>query len=202
MAVVKTGNALAFQGSSSFVRRLAEQISGHSSHCFHPYGCHAERNEASAVALRLADFPRGVKSIRPLRCRILRMSSFADRLNGWQRIGVVVSILWAFGGAFWGYNIGYYEGGNIGQDFEQCKVGAQNWYENQYPIAGAPRYTTSDLVRDLGRCEAEYHGANKNATSAGWLYAVLLAVLPIPLAWLAVYKSIALLRWIREGFQT
>jgi hypothetical protein len=129
------------------------------------------------------------------------MSSFADRLNGWQRIGIVVLVFWAIGGAFWGYNIGYHEGGDVDQDFKQCRAGAQNWYENQYRIEGSPRYTTKDLIGDWGKCKAEYDRANKDATSTGWLYAALLAVLPIPLAWFAVYKSIALLRWIREGFQ-
>ncbi len=58
------------------------------------------------------------------------------------------------------------------------------------------------MIRDLGKCQLEYTRANKEATSTGSLYAVLLALLPIPLGWLAVYKSIALLRWIREGFGT
>ncbi|MGP8175062.1 MAG: hypothetical protein ACLP7O_11020 [Terracidiphilus sp.] len=128
------------------------------------------------------------------------MSPSLEKLNGWQRIGVVLSVVWAIAGGFWGYNIGYYEGGDVRRDFEQCRAGAQYWYQNQYQ--GAPRYTTSDLIRDLGKCQLEYTRANKEATSTGSLYAVLLALLPIPLGWLAVYKSIALLRWIREGFGT
>jgi hypothetical protein len=118
------------------------------------------------------------------------------RLNGWQRIGVVASVLWAIGGAFWGFNIGYHEGGDVDRDFEVCRAGTQYRYQHQ----GTPRYTTDDLIKDLGKCQSEYARANKEATSTGSLYAVLLALLPIPLGWLAVYKFIALLRWIREGF--
>jgi type VI protein secretion system component VasK len=125
-----------------------------------------------------------------------------NQLNGWQRIGVVLSVLWAIGGAFWGYNIGYHEGGDVDRDFEQCKGGAHNWYQNQDQYQEARRYTTNDLIRDLGKCSSEYQGASKDATQTGALYAALLAILPIPLAWLAVYKSIALLHWIREGFET
>jgi hypothetical protein len=124
------------------------------------------------------------------------------QLNGWQRIGVVVSIAWVIGGAIWGYNIGYYEGGDVDRGFEQCRGGAQNWYQNQNQYQETRRYTTNDLIKDLEKCGSEYRKAHKDAMSTGWLYAALLALLPIPLGWLAVYKSIALLNWIREGFRT
>ena len=124
------------------------------------------------------------------------------QLNGWQRIGVVLSVLWAIGGSFWGYTIGYHESGDSDRDFQVCWDGAQNWYQNQYQIQGTPRYKASDLIRDQGKCRTEYDKVKKDATSTGTLYAALLAVLPIPLGWLAIYKFIALLRWIREGFET
>ena len=92
-----------------------------------------------------------------------------------------------------------HEGGDVDRDFEACRAGAQNWYWNQGHRT--PRYTTDDLIRDWGKCKSEYLKANKEATFTGSLYAVLLALLPIPLGWLAVYKFIALLRWIREGFR-
>ncbi len=122
------------------------------------------------------------------------------RLNGWQRIGVVLSVVWAIGGGCWGYNIGYHDGGDVDGDFQQCRAGAQNWYQNQYQ--GTSRYTTEDLIKDLEKCHSEYLKENKEATSAGLLYAALLGLLPIPLGWFVVYKSIALLCWIREGFGT
>jgi hypothetical protein len=80
--------------------------------------------------------------------------------------------------------------------------GAQNWYQNQNQYQETRRYTTNDLIKDLEKCGSEYRKAHKDAMSTGWLYAALLALLPIPLGWLAVYKSIALLNWIREGFRT
>ncbi len=119
------------------------------------------------------------------------------RLNGWQRIGVVASVLWAIGGGFWGYHIGYHEGGDVQRDFEQCRAAAQSRYQYQ----ATPRYSTDDLIKDWEKCRSEYVKANKEATSTGSLYAVLLAFLPIPFGWLAVSKSVALLRWIREGFE-
>jgi hypothetical protein len=122
-------------------------------------------------------------------------------LSGWQRIGIVASVVWAIGGGFWGYYIGYHEGGDFGRDYKQCRAGAQNWYQNQNLYKGTPRYTTGDLIKDLGKCQSEYASANRAANSTGSLYAALLAFLPIPLGWFAAYKSIALLRWIREGFE-
>lgn len=123
------------------------------------------------------------------------------RLNGWQRIGVVASFVWAIGGAFWGFSVGYNEYG-LSVDYYQCTAGAQNWFENQDQYPNSRRYTRDDLERDLGKCAAENLNAQKEASLSGALYAVLLALLPIPLGWLAVYKLIALLRWIREGFVT
>lgn len=129
------------------------------------------------------------------------MNSVGKRhLNGWQRIGVVASVVWVIGGGLWGYYLGYHEGGEVDRDFQQCRAGAQNWYQNQYH--GTSRYTTSDLIKDLEKCRSEYVKTNQEANYTGALYAVLLALLPIPLGWLAVCKSIALLHWIIEGFRT
>lgn len=121
-------------------------------------------------------------------------------MNGWQRIGIVVSVIWAIGGGFSGYYIGYHEAGDFDRDFQQCRAGAQYWYQNQYH--GTSRYTTDDLIRNLGKCKAAYVKANNESNSTGSLYALLLALLPIPFGWLAVYKSVRLFRWIREGFES
>jgi hypothetical protein len=123
------------------------------------------------------------------------MSQKQMQLNGWQRIGVVLSVLWAISGAFWGYNIGYHEGGDAKQEHEECRatVNAR--------LAGTARVTMNDWAKDIGRCDSVFRKQNEDATQTGSLYAALLALLPIPFAWIAVYKSIALLRWIREGFQ-
>jgi hypothetical protein len=123
-------------------------------------------------------------------------------MNGWQRIGVVLSVLWAIGGTFWGYNIGCHEGGDVDRDFEQCRQGAQNRYENQNQYQETRRYTPNDLIKDLGECRSRYKRASRDATQTGSLYAALLALLPIPFAWFAVYKSVALIRGVREGFET
>lgn len=57
------------------------------------------------------------------------------------------------------------------------------------------------MDRDLEKCWTDYEKAKKDATSNGEIDAALLALLPIPLSWFLVYKSIALIRWIREGFE-
>jgi hypothetical protein len=42
------------------------------------------------------------------------------RLNGWQRIGVIASVLWAIGGAFWGNNIRLREGDWVLEEYRAC----------------------------------------------------------------------------------
>ena len=39
------------------------------------------------------------------------------------------------------------------------------------------------------------------AVTGHWKYAIALALIPIPIAWLIVYGFVALGRWIRAGFK-
>ena len=49
------------------------------------------------------------------------MLQLPDHLNGWQRIGVVLSVVWAVTGAWWGSYIGTHELDYVQQDYEHCR---------------------------------------------------------------------------------
>lgn len=103
------------------------------------------------------------------------------RLNGWQRIGVLTSIVWLLGGAYWGNEIGLRQGDWAVLQLRSCYEGAN---------------------ANLNACDKEFSGAWSAAISDHWMYASFLGVVPIPLGWLVIYGVIALVRWIRAGFKT
>jgi hypothetical protein len=101
------------------------------------------------------------------------------RLNGWQRIGIVASVLWAISGAFWGNNLGIHEG---------------DWTVEAYKLClEAPNSNRAS-------CEKTFEKDWPVAISNHWVYSAFFGLVPIPLGWLVVYGVIALVRWIRTGF--
>ena len=102
------------------------------------------------------------------------------QLSGWQRIGVVISILWIIGGGLLGNNIGIHEGDYVVQELQICEE-AHN--------------------ADLKMCYQKFDKDWPAAISNHWIDAVFFGLVPIPLGWLTVYGIVALLRWIRAGFK-
>lgn len=102
------------------------------------------------------------------------------RLNGWQRVGIVASIFWALGGAFWGNEIGLHEGDTAEAIEHIC--------------AAEPH-------ADLDACMRQFDKDWTAAIQYHWYYAAFVGLVPIPLAWLFVYGIARLVRWISAGFR-
>jgi hypothetical protein len=102
------------------------------------------------------------------------------RLNGWQRIGIALSIIWLPIGWIWGNRTGIAEGDWVSQNYALCLAGAtaqqnkacNDTYYREWPIA------------------IQYH----------WWYAATYALLPILLAWPFAYFVRFIVRWIQRGF--
>lgn len=100
------------------------------------------------------------------------------KLNGWQRLGVVASVVWAPIGFLWGNSIGLHEGDPAVASLKACMQRDEDWklcqavFSNEYPI------------------EVQYH----------WWFAVVGMLLPIAFAWLVAWVSIKVFRWVRVGF--
>jgi hypothetical protein len=93
------------------------------------------------------------------------------RLNGWQRIGIVLSVLWMPVGAVLGAIVAV-------APYLTCIRHPQNeidWCDTVYQYT----FTAEHLL------------------SASALFAFA----PIPIAWLFVYVAIWTLRWVWRGFQ-
>jgi hypothetical protein len=103
------------------------------------------------------------------------------RFKGWQRIGIVASVLWFFGGGLWGNKIGLHEGDYVTRAYTLCidEASGEQWkscestFRHDWPLA------------------IQYH----------WWYAAIIGIVPIPIAWLVTYGLIGLFHWIRRGFR-
>ncbi len=102
------------------------------------------------------------------------------RLNGWQRIGVVVSIAWALGGGYWGNEIGIHQGDYVVNAYSTC-----------LETSGG----------DDAPCEKTFYRDYPTAVQHHWEYAAIAGLAPIAPVWLLVYGVIGLCRWIVRGFR-
>jgi hypothetical protein len=103
------------------------------------------------------------------------------RLSGWQRIGVIVSVIWIFAGGYLGNDIGIHEG---------------DWVIKDYGICLKTAHPGQDE-----RCEAEFNRLYPEAIKYHWYEAAFMAIVPIPVCWLLAWGLVVLFRWIKRGFQ-
>jgi hypothetical protein len=102
-------------------------------------------------------------------------------LNGWQRIGIVVSIVWVIGGFLWGNYV----------SIEQNAQPAVEHYQTCLSLH-------SDKKPD---CAQRFGTEYEEAIKYHWLEAATFALVPIPVAWLLIWALVAIVRWIGHGFK-
>ena len=101
------------------------------------------------------------------------------RLNGWQRIGIVLSVLWAIAA-----------GVHLWLGWQTVSYGYWRVY---YHCVFTPG-------NDENSCQSAQEDAEKKPTEYVWVM-LPLALAVIPIAWLLVYIIVWTVRWIRRGFQ-
>jgi hypothetical protein len=118
------------------------------------------------------------------------------KLNGWQRIGLVLSVAWMLYGGYRGNEYGLDLGNWVWEVHRACVDDA--WAKRKsVPYSESANQQVS---RDVDACDAESDRNWPEASKYHWHYAAIYALVPIPLAWLLIYGLIALVRWIRAGF--
>jgi hypothetical protein len=108
------------------------------------------------------------------------------RLNGWQRIGIVLSVVWAIGAAVYEINV------------------INDRYYAAFGAAFRPvlNRCEDDPSKNGVNC-AEVAGRAARAavpTESSWNIAIA-ALAPIPFFWLIAYALVGLGRWITRGFK-
>jgi hypothetical protein len=97
-------------------------------------------------------------------------------LSGWQRVGIALSVVWLLVGGYWGNSMGLHKGDFAVTQFTVCM-------EN----SGAPDNASGVC---LVQFDKDYAGAIKDH----WREALIVGIVPIPVAWLLVYGLIGLVR--------
>ena len=106
------------------------------------------------------------------------------RLNGWQRIGIALSVVWAVAGGLYALNSHQQRALSLSDlTYQSCAVKANR---HNYDFATCRKQ--SDEV-----FEAFMKGSRGDAALTG--------LAPIPIAWLLAFALIAFARWVRRGFQ-
>ncbi len=105
------------------------------------------------------------------------------RLNGWQRIGVVVSVIWFVVGGFWGNSLGIHEG---------------DWVVSSYSFC--LKHLVGPGMETSQQCADTFYREYPEAIKYHWWYALIVGLVPIPIGWGLIYGSIGLVRWVRRGF--
>jgi hypothetical protein len=122
-------------------------------------------------------------------------------LNGWQRIGVVISVLWAVGGGLSGNNLGLHEGDWVKEAYQDCLARVDNSVSSSLAASKDLGAVEKQDAKDLDLCAQTRDKAWPKAISNHWIYAAFFGLAPVLLGWFAVYGVIALVRWIRAGFK-
>jgi hypothetical protein len=97
------------------------------------------------------------------------------RLNGWQRIGILLSVVWAIGGTIW-------------------VVISESESDTSYAIYDS---CVSKPNADPRACDQAFATEQAREVRRGLVFVFA----PIPIAWLVAYALVALVRWIRVRFK-
>ena len=133
------------------------------------------------------------------------------RLNGWQRIGIIASVIWMLVGAVLTIkaNSDEYDR-QTGYGLDRCWKTADYAREQRFrtldekhlPL-GAELDAARKAVQDL--MDKEYGGcADKvwvNYPRPGLTNAIAIPLITLGVAWLLVYFLVYLVRWVRAGFR-
>jgi hypothetical protein len=105
------------------------------------------------------------------------------KLNGWKRVGIVVSILWILAAGIYTHGFAEKRDSDIHNTFVQECLAPPRMKEALYTdcIKGADDWA-------LGAYRYE------------WIEAAGVAFVPVPLGWALVYLALLLARWTRRGF--
>ena len=115
-------------------------------------------------------------------------------LGGWQRIGIVASVLWAIGAGLVARSHDASEASYMYRTtYDICidKARAQ-----QQPTKGA-----KPLPREIvSGCHEQGWKSYQLALEGSWKWVLFIALVPIPIGWLLVYMVVGVWRWVRRGF--
>jgi hypothetical protein len=114
------------------------------------------------------------------------------RLSGWQRVGIIASVLWALGA---GLVTRIHDARHAQQEYEFV----YNTCIDQKRAQQAD--STKPLSKEtVSECQKEGGELYQLVLASSWENVAIVALVPIPLGWLLVYAVVWIWRWVRRGF--
>jgi hypothetical protein len=102
-------------------------------------------------------------------------------MNGWQRVGVIVSVLWILIAGFHAYDASVEFRTNLAvTSMMSCEATYKTGLSNQ--------------------CDSRLTQGMEGAYSDAWAASVIIGLTLVPFAWASAYLSLFLVRWVRYGF--
>lgn len=116
------------------------------------------------------------------------------RLNGWKRIGIVLSVLWCVAGGLWVRGLVINDmGAAVVSELKQCLDA-----RSVQPDGRTPANT------DWGPCNKTFEAHWSRDVGDKWVegiaYTAIYTIVPMLIVWLVVYALVAIVRWIAFGF--
>jgi hypothetical protein len=102
------------------------------------------------------------------------------KINGWQRIGILVSVIWMVGAYFYTMDRVQTDDIQMAANVDEACIAAK---QQEQKVCDNEMY--AEVIRALPREREE---------------AAIVALVPVPLSWSFVYLTLFLLRWIKRGF--
>jgi|SRR5271169_2928192 len=109
-----------------------------------------------------------------------------SHLNGWQRVGILASVLWVIGGGIAVRNADLRSASSMYRLTDQICTEAEH---------KRPNY-------DLSICSKKADEAFETMLKGSWGNVALVSFLPLPLGWLMAYLVIGIWGWVKRGFKT
>lgn len=112
------------------------------------------------------------------------------KLNGWNRIGVIASVVWILGAGFYTDNSEIDKASHVIADVHvQCDSNLPDYFQANDAYEAAFR-----------QCNKQAEDSLALAESNAWLAAAIVAFVPVPLGWGLTYLAPFLVRWVKRGF--
>jgi hypothetical protein len=107
------------------------------------------------------------------------------RLTKWQRIGIVISIVWALSAGIYQRNI----------DIQR----AEHFVDLAYRACTEAKYLHHDY--DFESCSRESEKNWAIWLEGSWGNVAYISLVPIPFGWIAAYLTIKIFRWVKAEFK-
>lgn len=105
------------------------------------------------------------------------------KLNRWQRIGVVLSVVWALGAAY------YERSSQMESGQKWMEISSQSCHDSNALAINPPK-------KD---CSKEWEKDFQMFMTPNWEVIAFISIAPIPIGWGVAFLLIRIYRWVKAG---